>query len=260
MKHLRKIVWLVIAVAFLASVVIGIGVIFSVKNVNVTLKSYSYSEWDKMTEEERNRALAEIEEIKNTVLAQYGGKLIPYVNDEELAQTFNGTVYVLESCEKVYPCTLNITVKERREVFVISNSNGTFSTYDSLGVLMRSGLSEEEASNNIDGASNVFVYGATTNERIEGVANVASIFAERFSSLRSIVQRIQLWNNGQDIVFTLHCGISVYIADYTVMADSKIQAAYSEFLSLTGEEKLHGTIMVTEVRVQYFDEDFNGLR
>lgn len=260
MRHLRKIVWLVIAVAFLASVVIGTGVIFSVKNVNVTLKSYSYSAWDEMTQEGQNSALAEIEEIKNTVLAKYGGKLIPYVNDKELAQSFNGTVYALESCEKVYPCTLNITVKERREEFVISNSTGTFSTFDSFGVPMRRGLSAEEASNNIDGASNVFVYGVTTDEQIASVADVASVFAERFSSLRSVVQKIQLRDDGQNCIFTLHCGISVYIADYSVMAEYKIQAAYSEFLSLTGEEKLHGTVMVTvenysgEISAHYFDD------
>lgn len=244
MKHLRKIIWLVIAVVFLASVIIGMGVIFSVKNVNVTLKSYSYSTWDEMTDEEERQALDEIDAIKQIVLNKYGGKLIGYVNEDELAASFGDTVYVLESCEKVYPCTINITVKERREVFVISNLNGTYSTYDSLGVLMRSGLSADEATNNIDKAPNVFVYGASTNGQIANVASIASIFADKFSSLRSVVEKIDLQANTGNILFKLRCGISVYLTDYATLPDIKIQTVYNKFISLSGEEKLSGTIMV----------------
>lgn len=248
MKYLRKIIWLVIAVVFLASVIIGMGVIFSVKNVNVTLNSYSYSAWDEMTGEEESNVLAEIESIKKAVFDKYGGKLMPYVNEEELAEIFDDTFYVFESCEKVYPCTLNLTVKERREVFVISNSNGTYSTYDSSGTLMRGNIGADEALNNIDKAPNVFINGTTTDEQIKNVASVASIFAERFSSLRSIVEKIDLQSKQGNIIFTLRCGISVYVADYAIRTADKIEAVYNKFLSLTGEEKLSGTIYVVVER------------
>lgn len=244
MKHLRKIIWLVIAVAFIASIIIGTGVIFSVKNVNVTLKSYSYSEWDGMSEEEESKALKDINFIKETVLNKYGGKLISYVDYNELAASFGDTVYILESCEKVYPCTLNVTVKERREVFVISNANGTYSTYDSTGVLMRSGLSASEASNNIDKAPNVFVYGTTSSEQIKSVAEIASIFTEKFSSLRSIVERIDLQAKAGNMLFRLRCGIVVHVTDFATLPELKIQTVYNKFMSLTGEEKLSGTIVV----------------
>lgn len=244
MKYLRKIVWLIIAVVFFAAVIIGMGVIFSVKNVNVTLNSYSYSAWENMSEEEEIKAVAEIDVIKNTVLKSYGGKLMFYVKQEELSEIFDGTFYVFESCEKVYPCTLNITVKERREVFAISDTNGTYSTYDSLGILMRSGLSLDEAANNIDRAPNVLLNGISTDEQIKSVANVASIFTQKFSALRSIVEKIDLQPRQGNLVFTLRCGISVYVADYAVRTEEKIGAAYDKFLSLSGEEKLSGIIYV----------------
>lgn len=244
MKYLRKIIWLVIAIVFFASVIIGMGVIFSVKNVNVTLKSYSYAAWDEMTEEDESEALAEIESIKNAVLTKYGGSLMPYVNQEELVKIFDDTFYILEDFEKVYPCTLNLTIKERREVFVVSNTNGTHSTYDSSGTLMREGVGAEEALNNIDKAPNVFINGTTTDEQIKDVASIASIFAERFTSLRSIVEKIDLQAKQGNMLFTLRCGISVYVADYAVRTEAKIEAAYNKFSSLTGEEKLVGTIFV----------------
>ena len=233
---------------FLASLIIGMGVIFSVKNVNVTLNSYSYSEWGEMTEEEESKVLAEIESVKNAVFEKYGGKLMPYVNEAELAAIFDDTFYIFESCEKVYPCTINLTVKERREVFVISNTNGTYSTYDSSGTLMRRDIGSNEALNNIDKAPNVFINGTTTDEQIKSVASVASIFAEKFSSLRSTVEKIDLQSKQGNMIFTLRCGISVYIADYEIRTEDKIEAVYNKFLSLTGEEKLSGSIYVVVER------------
>lgn len=248
MKYLRKIIWLIIAVVFLASVIIGMGVIFSVKNVNVTLNSYSYSALDEMTKEEEKEVLAEIESIKNDVFEKYGGTLMSYVNQEDLAKIFDDTFYILESFEKVYPCTINLTVKERREVFAISDENGNYSTYDSSGTLMRSNIGSDEALNNIDKAPNVFINGTTTDKQIRSVASVASIFAEKFSSLRSIVEKIELQEKQGNMIFTLRCGISVHIADYEISTADKIEAAYNKFLSLIGEEKLSGTIFVVTER------------
>lgn len=248
MKYLRKIIGLVIAVVFLATVIIGVGVIFAVKNVNVTLQSYVWADWNDMTEEEQALAQSEIDDIKNIVLGNYRGKLMAFVNSDNLAADFDDTNYILESCEKVYPCTLNITIKERREVFIEATGNSTYSTYDSYGTLMRSGLSEEEAVNNVDKAPNIYVYGMTSSGDIVKVAEAASVFAETFSSLRSMVESIELNQRAGSIIFNLRCGIEIYVSDYYTLTDIKMQdsvkAAYNKFMSLTGEEKLSGRIMV----------------
>lgn len=242
MKYLRKIVWLVIAVVFLASVIIGIGIIFSVKNVNVTLKSYTYSA------DEEAEAAIEINGIKKTVLNKYGGKLISYVNGEDLAECFTDTDYILESYERHYPCTLNITVRERKELFAVAMENGTYSTYDSTGMQLRSNLSEEEAMNKVDKAPNVLVTSSTedyhiTDTEIKEVAKISSIFADKFASLRSVVEKIEL-RPRSNIIISLRCGISIYLADYTERTEDKLEAVYNKFMSLTGEEKLSGMIHV----------------
>lgn len=264
MKYLRKIVWLVIAVVFLASVIIGIGIIFSVKNVNVTLKSYTYSGSEEM--EERSDVAAEINGIKEIVVGKYGGKLISYVNEDDLAECFADTGYILESCERVYPCTLNITVKERMELFVVAD-NGNYSTYDSSGKLMRSGLSRDEAVNKIDQYANIEICSTVKEEKITGeqikdVAKVSAVFSEKFSALRSIVEKVELQSRYKNMDFRLRCGISVYITDYTVLTEAKIEAVYNEYMSLSGEEKLKGAIFVAvqsgsgEV-VSYYDPTYN---
>lgn len=260
MKYLRKIIWLVIAVAFIASVIIGLGVIFSVKNVNVTLRSYTYSAG--MTEEEEDGVNAEIKAVKDTLFDKFGGKLMGYVNEKDIAECFKDSDYTLASYEKVYPCTLNITVTERRETFFISGDDGTFSTYDSFGTLMRSGVSADEAVNKIDKAPNIKVTGATTAEHIKDVARISSVFAEKFSALRSIVDSIDLRARYGNVIITLRCGLDIYVTDYAILTGPKIQAAYNKFISLTGEQKLAGSIVVN-VRLsdgvafaEYSDKNF----
>lgn len=242
MKYLRKIIWLVISVVFIASVIIGIGVIFSVKNVNVTIRSYTYGA--ELTDEEENRVNAEIKTLKDKLLDECGGKLMSYVREKDIVDCFKDSDYVLASCEKIYPCTLNITVTERMETFFIADNDGTFSTYDSLGTRMRSGVSADKAVNKTDNAPNIKVTGATAAEHIKEVAKISSVFAEKFSALRSIVESIYLNTEQENITFSMRCGVDIWIFDYPIFTESKIQAAYNEFISLTGEEKLSGSITV----------------
>ena len=65
MKYFRKIIWFVMAIVLLASVIIGIGIIFAVKNVNISLTNYRYGDWDSLSEEERAAAEGEIAFYKN---------------------------------------------------------------------------------------------------------------------------------------------------------------------------------------------------
>lgn len=240
MNYLRKIIWLVIAAIFLASVIIGFGIIFSVKNVNVTLRSYSYGA--EMTEDEEQRANAEIKAIKDTLFDKCGGKLMGLVDEKDIAECFNDSGYVLSSYEKVYPCTLNITVAERIETFFVSDDDGTFSAYDGSGTLMRSGVKAGEV---VEPA--IVVSGTTTAKHIKDVAEVSKIFAEKFSALRSVVKEIKVRTSNAYagyMEFVFRSGITLHIADYSNLTASKMQAAHNLFIMLTGEQKLSGTIVV----------------
>lgn len=244
MKYVRKVVGLVIAVAFIASVIIGVGIIFSVKNVNISLQSYTYPEVEVMTEEEKQAADGEIEDFRQSLLSEYRGTLLGFVDVDELSARFDDTNYILENIEKAYPCTLNLTIKERRESFCVRVGENSYNTYDSYGTLMREGVSKDDSINNIDKAPNVAVSVENAAD-IKAIADMASAFSEEFSALRSVVESIGINEQTGHIVFKLHCGISIRISDFRTLTKAKMRAAHEKFISLAGEEKLSGTIVVT---------------
>ncbi len=226
MKFVRKLTVLIITVIFIAAFAIGIGVVFSVKNVNVTLLSYEYGECS----EEANRQIAEVEVI-NCV---------------------DGNVYTVESCEKVLPCTINLTIKQRTEVFVQSRGE-YYAIFDENGKLLRG---SENIFNSFDKAPNVIVDGAHSDEDIKIVADVCSVFKARFGSLRSVIDSVELVKaqtalTDDKFIFNFRCGIKIELQDYSVYTAEKIDEAFREFSSLTGEQKLKGTI--------YCFEDLDGI-
>lgn len=241
MKYFRKIIWFVMAIVLLASVIIGIGIIFAVKNVNISLTNYRYGDWDSLSEEERAAAEGEIAFYKNRVLEKFRGRLIGYVSEEEIASCFEGTGFVLGSFEKEYPCTLNVSVRERREVFAVASSAG-YDIYDENGEYFHK---SEVALNDIDGAPNIPVIGAD-REQMKDVAELSGQFAEHFKALRSVVKEIEIQSTlTANMIFYLRCGIKVRIVDYVNFSAEKMRAAYSEFASLPGELKLSGTIIAS---------------
>ena len=238
MKYVRKIVWLLIGITFFVSLIIGIGIIFSVKNVNVSLESFRYSEWEEMTEAQRATAEEEISSFKNKVLGKYRGALMSFVDEQEIVACLNGTEYAVDSFTKEYPCTLNIKLKERREVFVVAATDG-YRIYDEHGEFLRSG---EDPLNSIDGAPNIDVSGADLS-KINDIATLSGYFAESFSALRTIVKRIEIQTTEtKNMVFYLRCGLRIWISDYANLSVEKIEAAYKQFISLSGEKKLSGSI------------------
>lgn len=236
-----------ITVIFLVSIIIGMGIIFTVKNVNVSLDSYIYGEWGEMDEGEQVAAAAEIDGFEKIVLEKCRVTLMPLIGDDELKSCFEDTNYIFVSCEKQYPCTLNIVIKERREVFITSVNEGFYDTYDDMGVRMRAGITIDEAMNNLDLAPNVYLYGVQSAEDVEEVARISRIFADKFLSLRSIVKEINLQKADRYIDFVFRCGITVHVADYATLTETKLEKAYEKFMSLTGEEKLSGRIIVNVV-------------
>ncbi|MDE6868116.1 MAG: hypothetical protein K2J83_03105, partial [Clostridia bacterium] len=169
MKFLRKIIALVIGVAFVAAIVISIGLIFAVKNVNVTVLSYS---------EDGSGNYADAK----SSLSSVKGESILFIGTKELDKAIEGCNYSLVSYEKIYPCTVNVTVKERLETFAVS-VGGQYSFYDADGVYLRKDV---ENVNSIDGSPNVEVTGVAIEEMGE-VAKIAADFKVKFKALRSLV-------------------------------------------------------------------------
>ncbi len=236
-----------IAVVFLSALAIGIGVVYSVRNVNVSVISYSGEE----------DAKAAISEIKLSVSEEFEGKVISFVDETDVREcvekefTVNCAQrkYVMENFKKVYPCTLNVTVKERRATYAVKSANG-FDVYDEDGLYLRA--SEEninETQYGGDGAPFVVLEGVSTDDERDAVVGLCTAFGseENFSAIRAAVERVELVKSqstiGADrLNFFLRCGLTVVVQDYANSGAEKIARAAKEFTSLTGEQKLSGTI------------------
>lgn len=240
MKYLRKIGILIIAIVMAAAIAVGICVIYAVRNVNVTLLSYP---------DDDENLNSEILAVKEDVLKRVRGRVISSVSEADISSCLTDD-YFLESFEKIYPCTINITVQQRREVFAVYDAgNENYSVYDENGKFLRTA---DNNLNSYDGAPNLILEGIEYNEDIKELASVCAIFkscTEEASSLRSAVEKVTLKKShtslcgaGDKIVFDLWCGISIEIHDYQKLTEEKISKAYKYFRSLSTDQKLKGVI------------------
>ncbi len=246
MKFLRKIIALVIGLAFVAAVVISIGLIFAVKNINVTILSYSEDSSENYADAKKS-------------LSSIKGESILFVGSKDLDKAIDGCNYSLVSYEKVYPCTINVVVKERLETFAVS-VGGQYSFYDADGVYLRKSA---ENLNNLDSSPNVEVTGVAIEE-IGGVAKIASVFKDKFNALRSLVLSIDLDSNPQiadyteKLFFNFKCGLTIELDNYNELTEEKIDAAYDLFTKLSDRQKLGGVLRSYQVedgsiKVIYFN-------
>lgn len=232
MKYLRKIVALLIGVVFFAALIISLGRIFAIKNVNVTLITYADD-----CSESYGEAKRSLEEFK--------GESLLFLSEKEIVEAFSAknSNYAVTECEKKYPCTVNVTLKERHEVFAVF-VGGLYSMYDSDGKYLRSSI---ENTNVNDGSPNVEFTGVAV-EKVPDLAVVAATFKSAFKSLRSVVASIGI-DSRPDVegyvdrlYFNLRCGLKIRIDDYEDRTEEKIRLAYEKFCTLTDRQKLRGTL------------------
>lgn len=230
MKYLRKMFVLVIGIIFVVALVICVGRIFAVKNINVNLLTYEDD-----CAESYNKA--------KESLRKYKGESLLFLDEDDIVKSISGSNYVVTSCEKKFPCTLTVTLKERLEVFAVS-VGGIYSMYDNDGVYLRS---DTVNANDIDDSENVLLNGIAV-EKFPEIAVIAATFKENFGGLRSIVKSIDLdsrpniENYTDKLVFNLRCGLTIQLDDYTKDCDEKISAAFKKFCTLTDRQKLSGTV------------------
>ncbi len=240
----------------LGTIAIGLGVIFAVKNINVTIESYSYASGS-------TYAGDDLEYYEDAFQTAYKGKLMSAVSEEDVEQYLldDDSSYVLDSFEKVLPCTINITLRERRETYLYANANGTYNVYDSTGRLLRVAADEDEAMNvsgvgdNENKSPNV-ILNIQSEDLVSVAAELGDVFQEFFadkyedgsiSPIRSTVESITIEERtsslqGYNVIFKLRCGLSVEIYDYVDALETKMGVAYEKFTSLSAEQKLHGYI------------------
>ncbi len=232
MGYLRKLIALILSVVFLAALVIGIGVIFSVRNVNVSFMDYTGSRT-----EELEAAKSKLEKLK--------GSNLLFLSDEEVTEAVNGEYIAVEKVEKVFPCTVDIVIVERMEAFACANSNG-YDIYDLNGGKMRS---DKSALNKLDNCPNVMITGSAQD--VEAAIKACAAFKNEFGMLRNVVESVEIQHayvGSTDVVnFNLYSGLKIRIADFDTDTQAKIKSVKEQYDALSEAEKLRGTIMLVPI-------------
>ena len=239
MKYIRKAIALVLVAVFIAAVAIGLSVIFAVRNLNVFTVDYTAEDTD--GDDEFAVAVVGIREE----LSQFEGRTIVTVNEDDISAIVAASGYAeYVSCEKVYPCTINVTVKERLEVFAVQNDDGTYSVLDENCELI---TSKSSNLNNLDGSPDVLLSAPAEDYAL--IASICRTFGEKFNSVRAFAESVTAVNDqilGELLRIKLRCGVTMEIRDYKQHTDEKAEALFSAFDVTPDYLKLGGTMYCME--------------
>ncbi len=230
MKYVRKVMAVGLAIIFLIALVIGAGVILSVRNVNVSFIEYSgrYSEDYAATR-------ANLNKLKGSGLLFVG-------DDDVYGKVTSTQVLAVESYEKKFPCTVNIVLRERIETFTYKTDEG-YSVYDELGKLIKGGV-EGEPKNAVDGCPNVLL--ECSENDIEELAALCAAFNENFGALRRVVESVKTskFPGLQLVDINLYSGLKITVLDWKTSGAAKIKKAYDEYKVMSEYGKINGSITV----------------
>lgn len=227
MRYVRKVMALGLAIVFLIALVVGMGIIFSVRNVNVSYKKYSDS-CDKVYEESR----ANLNAIK--------GSSLLFIGEKDVTGKITDTDKLsVVSYEKKFPCTVNIVVKQRVECFAVE-SGAYFDIYDEDGKFIRSSASSKSS----DGEPLTLL--SASGDEIKEVAALCAQFREKFGSFRRLIASVSSYKlkfiDLPTVTFTFRSGLILNINEWQSDGEVKIGRAYEKYSALGDAEKMTGTI------------------
>lgn len=230
MNYLRKVVALILSLVFCAALIVGAGVALSIKNVNVEYIFYTTG-----GDEDYAYSTKQLNALKGTNLL--------FLSEDDIARCVGGKGTIcVASYEKVFPCTLNVVLKERRETFARQNENGLYAVYDEDGTFIRGSA---QNINEIDNCPNVLL--DVPDDKFDQAVKSSLLFKKFFGSLRDMVKKVtvakDLITDCYNITFSLYCGVEISISDFTVYSEEKMSSCYRVFSSLSDENKLRGWVM-----------------
>ena len=241
MKYIRKAIALVLAAVFIAALAIGLSVVFAVRNINVITIDYAVDS-DVDGTDEFAEAVSRIEDG----LSQFEGKTIITVDEEEIAAVVENSGGYAEfvSCSRIYPCTINVTVRERLEVFAVPVDGG-YSVLD--GNCEEIALKAENI-NNIDGSPNVLLENVPADD-YSLVTSMCESFGEMFSSVRAFAESVSVASDeieGDSLLIRLRCGVTMEMRDYKERSVEKAEALFNAFGAAPDYLKLDGVMYCLE--------------
>ncbi|MBE7089055.1 MAG: hypothetical protein E7370_06055 [Clostridiales bacterium] len=238
MPYVRKIVAFILSVVFLAALIICAGVVFSLKNINITYQNYS------------SKYLREYEEVKENLSVLKGVNIFS-VDKEDVTEAIvlaNSQEYMqIVSVERVYPCTVNIVLQERVERFAVL-SDGAYKIYDTEGNFVRESAQND---NNIDASPNLIIEGVEASEEINFVANAVNSFENSFGKARALLSSVvypeDINAEFAELVFNFRSGIKISIVRPNSCLNEKIEEAFSVFNTLNDGQKMQGKLRSFEL-------------
>ena len=239
MKYVRKITALVLAIIFCAAIVIGLGVIYSVQNVNVEFRDYT------------GKYGAEFEKTKEN-LSRLKGTGIFFISDKDLTDRLSdSTVLAVESYERVYPCSVNVKIKERVECFTVQASADVASVYDDDGVFMYTARTDGgEYLNPSDNSPNITVGtagdGYLTAQDYKCVAALCKEIKSSFKALRKIVDSVTVYVSLNTANVKFKSGVSIVVSDWQVNVKNKIERVCAVYETLSDKQRTCGMITVAD--------------
>lgn len=234
MKYIRKVMAAGLAIVFLIAVVIGTGVILSVRNVNVSFIDYSgaYKE--------------EFETVRSGLNKLKGSGLL-FVGSDDIYDTVTADEYLaVDGYEKKFPCTVNVVIRERVETFALRTLSG-YKIYDERGKLIKTVPEADEApKNRIDGCPDVLLRCSET--QVEGVAALCGEFESNFGCFRRIVESVaaEKYLELKVATFVLRNGLKITVSEWETEGAQKIKKACETYSSLSDAQRTGGTITVAE--------------
>lgn len=245
MKYINKIMAFGLAILFLTALVIGTGIILSVRNVNV---SYSYI-GDNEYEEEFTASGESLKKLK--------GSGILFVSDDDVLDKITDSEHIaVERYEKVFPCTINVYLRQRTETYAVEEGDGEYSLYDEYGALIKSGVTSSVTPTGPDGCPLILVK-SLGDEDMTSVGTVCTYFYEAFGGLGRLLESIAI--NSASFVLNMRSGIKIrfYFANSGGSIDkTMVEKAYAVYSKLTDGEKLHGEIAVlsSKTNAEYMED------
>ncbi|MGN0815005.1 MAG: hypothetical protein ACI4MH_07225 [Candidatus Coproplasma sp.] len=226
MNYIRKVIALILSLIFCAALVVGAAVILAIRNINVEFINYS------------SVYLGEYEAIKLNLEKLKGYNLLFLTEDDVKSYVGSSEYIVVDSYEKVFPCSVDVVLKERVETYSVATENG-YGVYDEDGVFIRN---VRENVNVLDNSPNVLLN--VTAEKLSSAVKVCSYFKDKFSSIRNLVKSVDVVDDAiaSTLTFNLYSGLKITIIDYDVLTESKMSSVYRVYSSLSESEKLRGVI------------------
>jgi hypothetical protein len=237
MNYIRRLIAFILSITFCVALIIGLGVILAIKNVNIEFIKYSADGNDQKVMAEYEKSTQNFEKLK--------GSNLLFLSDDDITKNIsNGDYLYVSSYEKVFPCTVNIQLKERRECFAYKTDDG-YNIYDETGATIRQAKTNLNSS---DSSPNVLIVGDITY--VEKAAQICGYFKNSFSALRGFVESVEIEDSiiekGSTFTFNLYSGLKIILADYDTLAEEKIKRAYDEYTTLSDADKLQGAIRAVD--------------